>query len=458
MRAQLIYLKYKLSSSYWFVPGLMILGAIALAFGIVRLDHALLDASIDVSGWLYSGTPAGARQLLATIASAIITATSLVFSMTLIALTLASQQLGPRLLENFKRDRVNQSVLGFFVATFVYSLLVLLAVSDVDKAKFVPVCATVGAIAMSIVSFGFLIFFIHHVAGSIQADDVVANVSNSLERLIEANLVDAPEGADAPKPTSPGGWPEDFEDNAVPVRAVESGYIETLDFAALESLSVEQKVVMRVDCRPGHFVVRGFPIAYVYPTANFSDELRRDIDRNIVFGPKRTPAQDVEYEIRVIAEIAVRALSPSLNDYYTAVNCVDRLTAALVSILHRDFPPADRCDAEGKVVLRTVPPDFEGMLGTAFHDIRQSAHGNTAVTTRLLEALSVLALASRHEDQRQAVERQAEMIGRAAAEFIFDSNDRSDVDRRLDAVRRNLAQGWSNREARGKVKGTVSAA
>ncbi len=310
MRARLIYLKYKLSSSYWFVPGLMILGAIALSFGMVRLDHALLDASIDVSGWLYSGTPAGARQLLATIASAIITVTSLVFSMTLIALTLASQQLGPRLLENFKRDRVNQLVLGFFVATFVYSLLVLLAVSDVDKAKFVPACATVGAIVMSIISFGFLIFFIHHVAGSIQADDVVANVSGNLEKLIAANLVDPPDGTDAREPASPGAWPDDFDDNAVPVHAVQCGYIETLDFEALEALSMEQKVVMRVDCRPGHFVVQGFPIAHVYPASDVSDELRRDIGSNIVFGHKRTPAQDVEYEIRVIAEIAVRALSP----------------------------------------------------------------------------------------------------------------------------------------------------
>ncbi len=437
MKAQFDYLRYKLDSSFWFLPGLMIVAAIAASFAMVSLDRALLDASIDVSGWLYSATPDGARQLLTTVASSIITVTSLVFSMTLIALTLASQQLGPRLLENFMRNRVNQFVLGFFVATFVYALLVLRTVSDIDEAHFVPSCATVAAIGMSIVSFGILIFFIHHVAQSIQADAVVANVAGNLDRLIADNL--AKPGKDAP-PADDATWPEDFETKGASICAAGSGYIQTLDIDALADLAVERDVVLRLDCRPGHFVVAGCPVAHVFPGDALSDELQKEIFAKFVIGPKRTPAQDLEYEIRVIAEIAVRALSPGINDYYTATTCVDRLTAALVSIMRCTFPPQDIGDGKGRIVLRTTPLDFRGLMDTAFNDIRQSAAGNTAVTVRLLEALKVMAQAIRRDDQRKAVENHVAMIERSVAEFIFDPSDRSDAETRLESVRQILSR------------------
>lgn len=437
MKAQFDYLRYKLDSSFWFLPGLMILAAIAVSFAMVALDRALLDASIDVSAWLYSATPDGARQLLTTIASSVITVTSLVFSMTLIALTLASQQLGPRLLENFMRNRPNQFVLGFFVATYVYALLVLRTVNDVGETPFVPSCATVAAIGMSIASFGILIFFIHHMAQSIQADAVVANVAANLDRLIAANL-EKPGHEIAP--ANEAAWPADFEEGSAPLHAPETGYIQTLDADTLTTLAADRQVVLRLDCRPGHFVVAGFPVADVFPGSNLTDDLREEIFACFVFGPKRTPAQDVEYEIRVISEIAVRALSPGINDYYTATNCVDRLTAALVSILRSAFPPRDISDESGRVLLRTTPLDFEGLLGTAFNDIRQSATGNTAVTIRLLEALEVLAKASRNGGQRKAVKKHLTMLERSVAEFIFDPSDRADAEGRLEAVQKILAR------------------
>ena len=436
MKAQFEYLRYKLDSSFWFVPGLMIVCAIALSFVMVWLDRTLIEASIDVTELLYSATPDGARQLLTTIASSIITVTSLVFSMTLIALTLASQQLGPRLLENFMRNLPNKLVLGFFVSTFVYSLLVLRSVSDVDEAHFVPSCAITMAIGMSIVSFAILIFFIHHVAQSIQADTVVANIAGNLDRLIADNLIGL-------EPETPSGtdsrWPDDFDDRAAAICATQSGYIQTRDLGALKALAIDHSVGLRLECRPGHFVVDGFPIAYAYTDAEVSDDLKREIAGKFVIGPKRTPAQDVEYEIRVMAEIAVRALSPGINDFYTATTCVDRLTAALVSILRCTFPPQDICDESGKVVLRTIPLDFEGLLDTAFNDIRQSAAANTAVTIRLLEGLGVLARASEQEKHRKAIGKHVEMMGRSIAEFIFDKTDRADAEMRLKAAQEALA-------------------
>ena len=416
----------------------MIVLAIAFSFAIVSLDHALQDASIDVSTWLYGATPDGARQLLTTIASSTITVTSLVFSMTLVSLTLASQQLGPRLLENFIRNRANQLVIGYFVSTFVYSLLVLRAVSDVSGTQFVPLCATAAAIGLSIVSSGILIFFIHHVAKSIQADVVVADVSANLDKLITSHFAETEDRG--PAIPADEGWPEDFDEKATPVYAVESGYIQTLDIRALKSVAADRKIALRLEYRPGHFIVEGSPIAHFFPGPDDSDDLRKEINSKFVIGPKRTSAQDVEYEMRVIAEIAIRALSPGINDFYTAITCVDRLTVALVSVMNRRFPSADFRDEQGKITLRTVPPDFEGLLDTAFNDIRQSAHGNTAVTIRLLESLTVLAKMSAQAEHKGAIGKHIDMVGRAAAEFIFDPNDKSDADERLKEARQSLAR------------------
>lgn len=439
MKAQIAYLRYKIDSSFWFVPGLMIVAAIALSFGMVEFDRFLEGRSINLSEWLYNATPDGARQLLMTIASSIITVTSLVFSMTLVALTLASQQLGPRLLENFMRNRANQVVLGFFVATFVYALLILRTISEVDQAHFVPETAIATAIVMSIASFAILIFFIHHVAESIQADAVIASVSANLDRLIKMNFVEHDGKESADEAAVSDSWPSDFDKRAVPLCGDTSGYIQTLDLDTLRSLAIEHNVRIHLDCRPGHFVVEGCPLAFIAADGDLSEDVRERILATFVFGPKRTPAQDVEYEIRVLAEIAMRALSPGINDHYTAITCVDRLTAALAPILRLRIPGGDIFDDDGSVILRTIPPGFRGMLDAAFNDIRQSAAKNTAVTIRLLESLSLLAQQCTSADHRKAVGRHVEMVARSAEEFIFEPNDKADVEARLRVARRHVS-------------------
>jgi uncharacterized membrane protein len=444
MMAQLAYWKYKLDSSFWFIPGLMTLVGIAFSFAMVALDRSLESRSIDVTPWLYGASPDGARQLLTTIASSVITATSLVFSMMLVALTLASQQLGPRLLESFMRDRLNQLVLGSFVATFVYALLVLRAVREGGPEEFVPYCATSMAIALSIMTFGILIFFIHHVGASIQSDAVVARVGLDLETLIDKTL--KPGARDKGDQTARDAardrgyaFPEDFDATAAGVCVAASGYLQTADFDSLKRLAAKRGLRIRLDCRPGHFLVAAVPVAFVHPAGRVDDAVRDEIRRALVTGPKRTPAQDMEYEIRVMAEIAIRALSPGINDYYTAVRCVDGLTASLASILAREFPDPALRDDDGNVVLLTMPCEFEGLVRAAFDDIRQSAQGNTAVTIRLVDAIDTLSSLCGEDGHRHALERQLDMLVRSAEELIFEPNDRADVVRRAAAARKSLA-------------------
>jgi uncharacterized membrane protein len=443
MMAQLAYWKYKIDSSFWFIPGLMTIAGIALSFVMVAIDRDLESRSIDVTPWLYSASPDGARQLLTTIASSVITATSLVFSMMLIALTLASQQLGPRLLESFMRDRINQFVLGSFVATFVYALLVLRAVREGDSGEFVPYCAASMAIALSIVTFGILIFFIHHVAASVQSDAVVARVGRDLESLVDKTLgPDVRNNGDCDarnaRRDSRSVFLDDFDASAVGVCLVQSGYLQTADTSSLKRLASERGLRIRLDCRPGHFLVASVPVAFVGPAGRVDDAVQDEIRRALVTGPKRTPAQDMEYEVRVMAEIAIRALSPGINDYYTAVRCVDGLTASLASIMAREFPDPALCDDSGNVVLLTMPSEFGGLVRAAFDDIRQSAQGNTAVTIRLVDAIGTLSSLCRHDGHRRALERQLKMLVRSAEEFVFEPNDRTDVVQRTAAARKSL--------------------
>ncbi|MBC7706367.1 MAG: DUF2254 domain-containing protein, partial [Rhodoferax sp.] len=163
----------RLRSSLWFVPATMAFLAVALAVAAVELDKAVADDWLLSLGWSYSGGAEGASLVLGTVAGSMIAIAGAVFSMTLVALSLASSQLGPRLLRNFMRDTVNQVVLGTFVATFVYCLLVLRTIRRADEVAFVPHLSVTIGVLLAIVSVGVLIYFIHHISVSIQADQVV---------------------------------------------------------------------------------------------------------------------------------------------------------------------------------------------------------------------------------------------------------------------------------------------
>ena len=228
MHAHLRYLWYRLTSTLWVAPALMISSAVLLAFGMLYLDTVAPQPWFEQLRWLLRIGPEGARQVLATIAGSMITVASLVFSMTLITLQLASSQLGPRLITRFVRDTVNQIVLGTFVATFVYAILVLQTVSESGPEPFVPRLSLMVALVLALISLLWLIYFIHHVASSIQADTVIADLGEQLSGAIERRF---------PEIDLPGGRPLEapFLDRLAEapgvVAAPASGYVQAIDAA-----------------------------------------------------------------------------------------------------------------------------------------------------------------------------------------------------------------------------------
>lgn len=442
MKAHLLKYLDLIRSSFWFLPSLMTGGAIALALSTTALERAVEGEWLQTAVWAYTGGAEGASSVLGIIASSMITITGVVFSMTLVALTLASSQLGPRLLRNFMRDTTTQVVLGTFIATFVYCLLVLRTIRRADEIAFVPHLSVTIGVAFALASMGVLIYFIHHVSVSIQADQVIARVGRELaegiDRLFpeqigrgQAQLEIEPPGA---------GIPETFDQEARPTAAAGDGYLQRIDADALMALATKEDVVLRVERRPGHYVVAGSPLVMVWPGDGATEEFAAQVNSAFVLGSQRTAAQDVEFSVQQLVEIAVRALSPGINDPFTAIACLDWLGSALCRLAQREMPSPHRYDGQGR--LRMVAPaiTFPGILDTAFNQIRQNARSNAAVTTRLLETIVVIAGVLHRQGDRIALWRHAGMIARGAREGLPEYEDRRAVEERYQAASRALRE------------------
>ncbi|MDX1433067.1 MAG: DUF2254 domain-containing protein [Gammaproteobacteria bacterium] len=436
MKVRLKVLRDKLSGNFWLVPSVMTFAAILLAMAAVALDDSEHGAWLRRGAWLDRLQVENARLIVSTIAGSMITVTSLVFSLTLIALTLASQQLGPRLLSVFMRDRITQVVLGLFVSTFVYSLLILAALSEVDDAWSTPVLSILVALLLTVVSVGFLISFIHHLASSMQADTMIARIGAELTRRVEILF---PERADdISSGHDDAGRIDERPDGAAEIGAAESGYVQSVDLDALLECACVHDLKLVLHCRAGDFVCRGEAIASVSPKANVNSAVSEAVLSAVALGPTRTPVQDLEFAMGAIVEIALRALSPGVNDPYTAVTCVDRLGDTLSRVLHRGPRTGRRVDEHGE--LRVISPiiTFDNVMDMAFNEIRQSARENVAITLRLLDTFVRLARLVRGEAAGAAIRRHAGMVERSSKRFVTEPEDLEDVARRMTRLRELL--------------------
>lgn len=418
----------RVRSSFWFVPSLLTAGGVAAAIAAVGLDEVM--PGDWARGWFYTSSAEAAREILGTIAGAMATTAGVVFSITLVALTLASNQLGPRLLRNFRRDRTIQLVIGTLVSTFLYCLIVLRAVRGEDSNGFIPHLSVSLGVLFALVSVGALIYFIHHIAVSIQADDVVARVLAELTKGIDRMF---PEeiGKDGPGPRAEEPeslLPEGFAREARPVGAAEDGYLQLIEPGALLSLAVEEDALIRVERRPGAYLIAGEPLVRAWPADRVTEKFEARVHSAFAQGHYRTPVQDVEFSFNQLVEVAVRALSPGINDPFTAVTCLDRIGSALCRLAGRETPSPYRRDEEG--VLRVIaPPDtFATIVDTAFNQIRQSARSNAAVTIRLMETISRVARFALRPQDRAALRRHAEMTLRGAQEGLPEVNDQKAVE------------------------------
>jgi uncharacterized membrane protein len=409
----------RLRESLWFVPALIVLAAIGLAVSLVELSAAVGDPAA-LARWprVFGVGADGSRSMLSAIATSMITVAGVTFSITTVAVTQVSTQYSPRVLRNFMRDRVNQSVLGVFVGIFVYCLVVLRTIRGGDEGAFVPSLAVLMGVVLAMVGVGVLIYFVHHVATILQAGEIVARIARDTRATLdglypeEGGAEEEPGASDAPPPGTGG----------LLVPAPATGYLQAIDIERLVRLAVDGDFLIRLRHDPGDFLVEAQPVAACERPRAASDggggwplrggiaELASPCFR---VGTYRSFDQDAAFGLRQLVDVAVKALSPGINDTTTAVTCVDYLSALLVQLCNRRFG-LDHRDREGVVRVRASGPRFEGFLALAMDEIRQHARGNVSVLGRQLDALALVGGVTRDPERRREVLRNIELV-RAAA-------------------------------------------
>ena len=417
-----------LRTNLWLVPAVEVVAAVVLFAGTYAVDRAAFAGDFRLPGWLLSGSPDAARQILTAIAAAIITVVGVVFSIVIVALTLTSTQFGPRMLRNFIRDRGTQVTLGTFVATFVYAVLALGAIGQGGPA-FVPHISVTVTLALMVADLAVLIYFLHHITTQIQLPQVIASIAGDLAAAIELQAGDgAAESGNAAARLlaglhGPGGE----------VAAPRSGYLQYIQHRLLVRLAAELGVVIHLRYRPGHFLVQGHPYATVWPTGA-ADRVARELSRAHVTGPYRTLAQDVSFGVDQLVEIAIRALSPAVNDTFTALTCIDWIGDSLCKVTGRWHPTRVYRDAAGVVRLVTTETTYERLVQRAFEKIRQAGRGMPAVMIRQLDALAKIMDRAAALGDRQLLLQQAAMIERLSLSSVDEESDRADIQRAYQAV------------------------
>jgi len=429
----------KTQSSFWFVPSLMIILSFLLAAITLYIDTTHSQANKGAISFLYATDVNAVRSLLGTIAAAMITVTSIVFSITIVVLTLASSQFGPRLMRNFMMDKGTQIVLGTFIATFLFCIVIFCALSFKAPYAFEPGITIAVAIVMTCFSVCILVYFIHHVAMSIQADVVIDDVYCELQQNIaklfpsatNENVVNSKVSLEQKKCHL-----AKFE-----VIAPFSGYLQLIDKDSLIDLASQSHCVIQLHFSAGDFIVEKTIIATVHSSNKTDLDISENIIAHTIYGSCRTPVQDPEFAVHQLVEIALRALSPGINDPYTAITCIDKLSAVLCGLTDKTFPQKNIL-ANGVLRLVCKELTFTDIAKAAFDQIRQQCESNLAVTIKMLDSLQVLATQVKSDEQRSFVLTQTEMIKQQQAKQSLSAHDRGELLLRIEKI--SLPQAKNN--------------
>jgi uncharacterized membrane protein len=386
-----------------------------LSVGVFLLAGALLSR-VEVgpdSPWAalaFQGTADDARSLLIVVSSTMITVTGLVFALTIVALQIASGQYSPRLLRNFMRDRGTQLVLSIFVGAFAYSTagLFTVGIQGADEEAFVPRLAVSGSLALALASVGVLIYFIHHLAHSIQIDTIMSNVERETRSVIDDIYPHQPRYREPEE-----RCPEPPLD-AVGLPAARSGYLQAVHPEPLLRAAVRDDLVIVLAKQVGDHVVAGTPIAWAWHRSGGpppgADALRAALADAVLIGFERTMVQDVGFGIRRLVDIASKALSPAINDPYTGVQAVHHLSVLLCSLARQRLGDWTVRDGQGELRVAVPRPTFPDYLRLGTAQIRRFGAAEPAVTRSLIVLLRDAGVSSATEDRRLACVRHIRLV------------------------------------------------
>lgn len=432
MPAQVARLWEDLSSSLWFVPALLVSFGAALAFLLVGLEDTVGRQFVESVPLAFGAGPEGARGMLSSIAGSVLGLAGITFSSTLVVLTLSASTYTPRVLRNFMSDRSNQLVLGTLLATFVYSILVLRTIRSGNSGgeEFVPTLAVTAAVLLGLVDLGAFIYFVHHIAQSIQVSTITSGVTRetrgTIDHLFPQQIGKSEEEVDV----EPARLAE-----GTPVPAPAAGYILFVDSEELLNLTTKRDLTLRMEKGIGEFVAEGAPLALVTPQDKVTGNVIEEIQGLYGLGKERTLGQDVEFGFRQLVDIALKALSPGINDVTTAITCIDYMGSLLRRVAGREMPSRYRYDEQGRLRMIAQGPTFKSMVALAFDQIRTAGQSQAAVGLRVLEVLEDLATATESPKRRRVLLEQANLMGKAADTGVQDERDRERINEQLERLR-----------------------
>ncbi len=422
----------EIKTSFWFIPSLLILSAVIAAWVMIFIDHQI-DIEIEgIFSFMFTSSADSARSVLSIISGAMIGVAGTVFSITLVALTLASSNFGSRLIRNFMYEKINQIVLGAYISSFIYCLIVLNVIKETDTTVFIPSLSVLFAIILTIINIFLLVIFIHHIAVSIQSDKVVSDIAESLSHNVKV-LFPEEMGEDFEVEKEPT-LPTEYYNFTYNVKSNKSGYLQYIDDNKIFDFANKNNLIVKLDCRPGDYLVQGVNIARVFSKDELEDSSLNIFKLAFITGKSRTPQQDAEFAIHQMVEIAARALSPGVNDPYTAIACIDNLTTTMCYLSKVKFPSPYRYNDNKELRLIASVLDFEGMLNAAFNQIRQFAKDSPSVVIRLMESLKVVYYYTDKDEYKMAVKMHAEMILRLAEKTFIEKNDLIDLKQRSEFI------------------------
>ncbi len=412
----------RLQTTIWFIPTLLALGGVAAALALIDVD---LQIDPDGRSWMtvFQIGATGVRQVLAVTTGAMMTITGVVFSISVVTLTLAANQFGAKILRNYLSDSRNKVVLGLFVGSFLYGLVVLASI-DSETDSSIPALAFMVSLLLTVAAIAALIYFINNISTSIQADIVIAEIGKSLGATVDQNLL--PGGPDLEEAEIRSRWEIAVRgDHRSPVVASKSGYVEYIDYTSLLDHSRRSGDHIEIHARAGDFIVKGNPLATIHSAGNKDTDTA--IEHHFSLGTQRTNVQDLEYAIMQLLQIAQRALSPGVNDSLTAIACIDWFCAALAQMSAGRFRPGYQTDKDGQVRLKLHPFDFAGAVNAVFNPLRQNSRDNEMVTIRLLDGIASIMRVATQADYLQLLFRHAGLIYRHVGKAFPDDPDVEDI-------------------------------
>ena len=404
----------------------MVIGAIVLVIGALQIDFRHRSDLNNLVPWFGPLGEEAARRILTTVAATMVTVAGVVFSITVVALQLASGQFGPRLLRNFMSDRGNQIAFGTFTSAFVYCLLALAAVRE-DPQGFTPVVAVGIGLALGIVGIGVLIYFIHHTVQGIRVEQVVASVAAELEEALDhlfpESIGEEPAGADGESRT-----PIDLATGSRPIRTTDAGYIQTIDADGLVETAKRCELLLVLERRPGDFVCGDMVLALAYPIERVSDDAVARIAACFTIGIDRNPRQDPRFVAQQLTQIALRALSPAINDPFSAVECINRLAQGFRRAAARCRPSEYRFDASGRLLVVAPRDTLLPIALAAFDPIARACGDDVSVVVRLLEAVGLILEKARYAEDREELLAFAQALEQESRKRLTRASDRALVE------------------------------